>query len=564
MSESDRAPASTAASVDSNRAIASTSPPRRSWLGWLILLLVMGSASGAVWYAIERSQSAAALSKGGPRGEGKGAPGSEGKGSADAAPKSAEGKAGADGTDKAGARGDAKADGKAEPKGESVAGRKGPGGPGGGGPTVVGVRPVRVGPIDIVQTGLGTVTPRNVVTVRSRVDGPLTRVLFREGDMVKAGQLLAEIDAAPFQVALQQAAGTLARDEAQLRNARLDLERFRTLLAQDSIAKQQVDTQEALVRQFEGTLLSDRATVDNAKLQLSYTRITAPIAGRVGLRLVDPGNLVRANDATGIVTIAQIAPITVLFPIPEDALQPVLAQLKAGAKLRVEAWDRANANRLANGVLLTTDNQIDTATGTIRLRAQFANGDGALFPNQFVNVRLKLDRIEEATLVPPAAIQRGREGTFVYALDDDNRVSIVRVKPGPSTPEQVAVEGDLKAGQRVVIDGADRLRPGMRVEIAERGGEGKRGPRKGGPGGPGKGPGGAEGQPPPAAAPPAGTPAAASETPPTAAASPGGAASPAAAEGTATSGRRQSGGDGSPSGNRPPSGGRPDGAATQK
>jgi multidrug efflux system membrane fusion protein len=336
---------------------------------------------------------------------------------------------------------------------------------------VVGVQQVRVGPMDIVQAGLGTVTPRNTVVVRSRVDGPLRRVLFREGEMVKAGQLLAEIDPAQYEVALQQATGALARDEALLRNARVDLERFRTLLAQDSIARQQVDTQEALVRQYEGTLLADRAQVDNAKLQLSYTRITAPISGRAGLRLVDAGNLIRAGDTTGLVTLAQIAPITVVFPIPEDALPPVLAQLKAGARLRVEAWDRANLNRLATGVLLTADNQIDTQTGTVRLKAQFANADGALFPNQFVNVRLKLDRIEEAILVPPAAIQRGREGTFVYALDEENRVRVVPVKPGPSTAEQVAVDADLAAGTRVVIDGADRLRPGMRVEVADRSGQ---------------------------------------------------------------------------------------------
>ena len=334
--------------------------------------------------------------------------------------------------------------------------------------------------MDIVQAGLGTVTPRNTVVVRSRVDGPLRRVLFREGEMVKAGQLLAEIDPAQYEVALQQATGALARDEAQLRNARVDLERFRTLLAQDSIARQQVDTQEALVRQYEGTLLANRAQVDNAKLQLSYTRITAPISGRAGLRLVDAGNLIRAGDTTGLVTIAQIAPITVVFPIPEDALPPVLAQLKSGARLRVEVWDRSNLNRLATGVLLTADNQIDTQTGTVRLKAQFANADGVLFPNQFVNVRLKLDKIEDAILVPPAAIQRGREGTFVYALDEENRVRVVPVKPGPSTPEQVAVEGDLAAGTRVVIDGADRLRPGMRVEVADRSaqGSGKGGQRR--------------------------------------------------------------------------------------
>ncbi|MFO0521284.1 MAG: MdtA/MuxA family multidrug efflux RND transporter periplasmic adaptor subunit, partial [bacterium] len=431
---------------------------RRRWLGWVVMTTVLCAAAATVWLAVERSRSTTASA----------AKGSE-KGSARTAEKAAE---------KGAEKGAAASDGKsavapAEGRRDGT-GRKGGGGP----PAVVGVRQVRVGPMDIVQAGLGTVTPRNTVVVRSRVDGPLKRVLFREGEMVRAGQLLAEIDPAPYEVALQQATGALARDEAQLRNARVDLERFRTLLAQDSIARQQVDTQEALVRQYEGTLLANRAQVDNAKLQLSYTRITAPIAGRAGLRLVDAGNLVRAGDATGLVTIAQIAPITVVFPIPEDALPPVLAQLKRGARLRVEAWDRANLNRLANGILLTVDNQIDTQTGTVRLKAQFANADGALFPNQFVNVRLKLDQIEDAILVPPAAIQRGREGTFVYAVDDENRVRVVPVRPGPSTPEQVAVEGDLAAGTRVVIDGADRLRPGMRVEVADRTGQGKGGQRR--------------------------------------------------------------------------------------
>ncbi len=453
MSESD--PAVRPEMADRRSATApggtAAAPRRRRWLGWAVLGVVLCGAAATVWLAVERSRSAAATAVKGP--------------------------AKAAGAEKAAGADKGSADGKSAAPAEGrrdSAGRKGGGGP----PAVVGVRQVRVGPMEIVQAGLGTVTPRNTVVVRSRVDGPLRRVLFREGEMVKAGQLLAEIDPAPYEVALQQATGALARDEALLRNARVDLERFRTLLAQDSIARQQVDTQEALVRQYEGTLLANRAQVDNAKLQLSYTRITAPIGGRAGLRLVDAGNLIRAGDTTGLVTLAQIAPITVVFPIPEDALPPVLAQLKAGARLRVEAWDRSNLNRLATGVLLTADNQIDTQTGTVRLKAQFANADGALFPNQFVNVRLKLDRIEDAILVPPAAIQRGREGTFVYAVDEENRVRVVPVKPGPSTPEQVAVEGELAAGTQVVIDGADRLRPGMRVEVADRSAQGKGGQRR--------------------------------------------------------------------------------------
>jgi len=486
MSESDRLshPSVAASSEPATPAL----PTRRGWLGWLVLLSLLSVVGVAVRITVERSKpapAAKAAGKGESRAEPKGPGGVEAKGPGGSEP-AARGEV--KGEPQAAVRGEGKGEGKSEPgktevKGDSAGARKG-----GGPPPVVGVRQVRVGPIDVVQTGLGSVVPRNTVVVRSRVDGPLKQVLFREGEMVRAGQLLALIDPAIYEVALQQATGALARDEAVLRNARLDLERFKTLLAQDSIARQQVDTQESLVRQSEGTLLSNRAQVDNAKLQLSYTRITAPIAGRAGLRLIDAGNLIRANDATGLVTIAQISPITVVFPIPEDALQPVLAQLAKGAKLRVEAWDRANLNRLATGMLLTVDNQIDASTGTVKLKAQFANTDGALFPNQFVNVRLKLDRLEEAILVPPVAIQRGREGTFVYALDEENRVRVVPVKPGASTPEQVAVEADLAAGTRLVIDGADRLRPGMRVEVAERSGEGKGGPRKKRESGPAAGP----------------------------------------------------------------------------
>jgi multidrug efflux system membrane fusion protein len=323
----------------------------------------------------------------------------------------------------------------------------------------------RVADIDIVQTALGTATALRTVTVKPRVDGQLQKVLFTEGELVKEGDVLAHIDPVPLQVALSQAEGTLARDAAQLNNARLDLERYRQLLAQDSIAAQQVDQQAALVRQLEGTVRVGQAQVDNAKLQLSYTRITAPISGRLGLRTVDAGNMVRGSDAAGIAVITQVDPMGVLFTIPQDTLPRVLARLNAGEKPPVEAWDREQKNLLAKGALITTDNQIDVTTGTVRLKAQFPNKDGKLFPNQFVNVRMVVDTRKGAVAVPSAAIQRGAQGTIVYVVKDDNTVAIRPVTTGPSEGALTAIESGVQAGERVITDGVDRIREGAKVEV---------------------------------------------------------------------------------------------------
>jgi len=279
--------------------------------------------------------------------------------------------------------------------------------------------------------------------------------------------VLAEIDPRPFQAALDQAVGQLARDQALLANARLDQKRYKTLLAQDSISSQQVDTQDALVRQYEGTVKTDQGNVDNARLQLSYTRIVAPTSGRIGLRQVDPGNIVSTGDTNGIALITQIQPITVLYTIPEDNLPTVLRKLNAGEKLSVQAWDRQMRNQLAEGTLLTTDNQIDTTTGTVKLKAIFQNTDGMLFPNQFVNVRTRVDTMEDATVIPVAAIQRGQQGTFVYVVGDDSAVKVQVVTLGPTDGSRTVVLKGLEPGQRVVVDGADRLKEGMVVEAVD-------------------------------------------------------------------------------------------------
>ena len=341
----------------------------------------------------------------------------------------------------------------------------------GGLPVPVRVVPVQTDTIDVQIKALGTVTPINTVTVRSRLDGELVRVLFTEGQRVKAGQLLAEIDPRPYQVALSQAQGQLEENRARLKNAEGDLARYRSLAAEGLITQQQVTTQEALVQQYRGALQANEAQVNNARLQLSYTRITAPIDGRLGLRQVDAGNLIRSGDANGLVVITQMRPISVLFTVPEAELPAVLAGLRGARAMPVEAWDRAETVKLADGRLQTMDNQIDTTTGTIKLRARFENAEEQLFPNQFVNIRLGVRSIEDAVVVPSAAVQRASFGPFVYVVKDDSTVTIKRVQLGPVEGDRVAVTSGVTADERVVLEGVDDLTEGARVEVIPEGGQ---------------------------------------------------------------------------------------------
>jgi len=340
------------------------------------------------------------------------------------------------------------------------------GGPGKGGPPVpVVAATARQGDLPVYLTGLGSVTAFNTATVKSRVDGQIIRIAFQEGQLVHEGDLLAEIDPRPFQVQLTQAEGALARDQAQLADAQRNLERFRSLLGQKIVSQQEFDDQVSKVGQFTGAVKADQGAIDDARLQLTYSRVTAPFTGRAGLRQVDVGNVVHATDPTGIVVLTQVQPITALFTMPEDNLPAVMRRLATGEPLAVEAYDRAGQTRLATGRLLTADNQIDATTGTTRLKAVFDNEDGALFPNQFVNVRLELDVRRNAVIAPVAAIQRGPQGTFAYVVQEDKTVAVRPVTVGPTTATDAVFESGIAAGDVVVVDGVDRLRPGSTVQV---------------------------------------------------------------------------------------------------
>jgi multidrug efflux system membrane fusion protein len=368
----------------------------------------------------------------------------------------------------------------------------GPGGPGGsarGGaargapPSTVGVATATRADLPIVLDALGTVTPLVTVTVRPQVSGQITQVLYNEGQIVHKGQLLVTIDPRPFEAALQQAIGARMKDEAQLENAKVQLQRYQTLLSQDSIARQDVDTQAAMVKQLEASIVTDRANENTARLNLGWSRIVAPVAGRVGLRPIDVGNTIAAGDVNGVAVITQLAPIDVAFSIPQDRVPEVQGSVAAGAKLAVAAFDRTRTKKLGDGVFTTLDNLVDVQTGTVKAKARFANADNALFPNQFVNVRLLLRSVEGATVIPVTAMRTGPNGDYVYVVNEDRTVSVRPVERGAQTNDVIAVTKGLALGERVVTEGGDRLRDGARVQLAsdapQRGASGATGGRRG-------------------------------------------------------------------------------------
>ena len=346
---------------------------------------------------------------------------------------------------------------------------------GGRGPMPAPTVPVRVATVRQQSmphflNGLGTVTPSADVLVTSRVDGQLMRLHFTEGQHVSAGDLLAEIDPRPFEAALAEARGTLARDKAQLVNARRDLDRYAKLAAGDYIARQQYESQRATVRQYEGTVAADEAAVQSAALQLEYSRIVAPVSGRLGLRNVDEGNMIKASDTEGLVRITEITPCYVVFTLPENRVPLVGTALRrtreGAARPLVQAWDREQKNLLAFGELLSMDNRIDQATGTVRLKAQFANEKLSLYPNQFVNARVLVAELPDALTIPTAAVQLGSRGSYVYVIDKENIAHVRTITPGIATNSLTVVDKGLQAGETVVVDGLDRLRDGLRVKIA--------------------------------------------------------------------------------------------------
>jgi multidrug efflux system membrane fusion protein len=343
--------------------------------------------------------------------------------------------------------------------GQGRAGRNGD-----GAPQPVGVATIGTGDLKVTLNGLGTVTPLASVTVKTQIAGQLMSVGYTEGQAVKKGDFLAQIDPRPYQVALEQAQGQLAKDTALLKQAQTDLTRYETLNRQNSISKQQYEDQVYLVQQDQGAIVTDQAAIDSAKLNLTYCHIVSPVDGRVGLRLVDPGNYVQTSDSTGLVTITQTKPMTVIFTLPEDDVPQVAKAMKAGS-LAVTAFDRANTTQLATGSLQTLDNAIDTTTGTVKLRAQFANDDEALFPQQFVNAQLLVQTIKGAVTAPVAAVQQGAPGPFVYLVKPDNTVAVTVVKTGVSDGGMVQITDGLKVGDKVVVDGSDRLKDGAKVTI---------------------------------------------------------------------------------------------------
>ena len=344
-----------------------------------------------------------------------------------------------------------------------------PGGRFAGAPMAVNTATVEKGDVPVILNALGTVTPLQNVTVRTQINGQLQKIAFKEGQLVKKGEFLAQIDPRPYEATLAQAQGNLRKDRSLLADAKLDLQRFEELIKEDSVAQQQLDTQRALVEQYSGTVESDQAQIKTAEINLAYCHIVSPVTGRIGLRQVDEGNYVTPGDTNGIAVVTQLQPITAIFAIPEDNVGPIMQRLHDGAELQVEAYDRSNAKKLAVGKLLTVDNQIDVTTGTVKLRAEFDNQDGELFPNQFVNIQLLQDTLHDQMVMPSAAVHRGApngvNSTFVYRVKQDSTAAVVPVQLGVADGESVGVVSGLSVGDIVVTEGGDRLRDGAQVEL---------------------------------------------------------------------------------------------------